>query len=241
MRYGIFADIHGNLQAMEAVLAALSREGIHSYFCCGDVVGYGANPHECINLMWDRKITCVAGNHDWAVVDKTDIEYFNPAARLAIEWTKNKVCREDMAFLDRLKLIHKNEDFILVHGTLQEPSYFHYLIDVRQAAGMFFDMDRNLCFVGHSHVPAIFIEKGDEAVEDASLSVKIAPDRKYIVNVGSVGQPRDGNPMAAYCVLDTEKQIVQIRRVHYDIKEAQKRILAVGLTSFLAQRLEQGQ
>src|SRR3989338_1868788 len=128
MRYGIFSDIHGNLQAMEAVTRAFKKENIDRYFCVGDVVGYGANPHECIDAVKALEAICVAGNHDWAVIDRSDTRYFNPIAKVAVQWTKERVLLEDLAFLDGLKLIYRNENFILVHGTLQEAADFHYLI-----------------------------------------------------------------------------------------------------------------
>ncbi|MFA5059910.1 MAG: metallophosphoesterase family protein [Candidatus Omnitrophota bacterium] len=240
MRYAIFSDIHANLQAVESVLAELKKEKIDGYFCAGDVVGYGANPHECIGIVRDLNTVCVAGNHDWAVVDKVDIAYFNPTAQEAILWTRAKALREDMAFLDKLPLIYKNENFIMVHGTLDEPSYFHYLVDIRQAATMFRYMDRNVCFVGHSHVTDIFVLKDGKVARGLSADISVEKECKYIINVGSVGQPRDGNPKSSFCIYDTQENTISIRRVDYNITEAQKRILESGLSPFLASRLNLG-
>lgn len=240
MRYGIFSDIHGNLEALETVLAAYKKERIDHYFCVGDVVGYGANPHECIEAVRNLGAVCIAGNHDWAVVEKVDIEYFNPMARAAVLWTRKVAGRDDMAFLDRLKLIYKNDDFILVHGTLNEPAYFHYLVDSNQAELIFPLMDRNVCFVGHSHVAGVFVRK-ENKIEYSNISeIKIEEGCQYIVNAGSVGQPRDNNPAAVYCVYDTDEKVIQVKRVDYDVEAAQKRILEAGLPSFLAVRLAAG-
>ncbi len=240
MRYGIFSDVHGNLQALEFVLFALKQERAESHLCVGDVVGYGANPHECIDLLKNLPSVCVAGNHDWAVVDKINIDYFNPLAKAAILWTKENASREDMAFLGCLNLIYKTTEFVLVHGTLEEPAYFHYLLDVRQAAGMFKLMDVPLCFVGHSHIPDIFINRGGRVERSPSLEISLEENCQYIVNVGSVGQPRDGNPQASFCVYDSTEKTISIKRVDYDIEEAQRRIVAAGLSVFLASRLAVG-
>lgn len=241
MRYGIFSDVHGNLQALEAVLRAYRKERIDGYFFAGDVVGYGANPHECIQVINDLGAVCIAGNHDWAVIGKIDTWYFNSIAKEAVLWTKQKSSQQDFDFLNKLKLVEKSKDFILVHGTLQEPSYFHYLADERQAEVMFRLMDRDVCFVGHSHVPGVFIKNQKGQIRYfSSQEVKLEEGFRYIVNVGSVGQPRDNNPMAAYCIFDTEEKVVLIKRANYDVEEAQQRILSAGLPAFLASRLAQG-
>lgn len=240
MRYGIFSDIHGNLEAMEAVIYAFEKEVIDRYCCVGDIVGYSANPHECIEIVKNLKAACVAGNHDWAVVDKTDIRYFNPMAKEAIYWTRLHASREDMAFLDGLGLIFKSEEFILAHGTLQEPSFFYYLTDEMQAGAMFRLMDRNVAFVGHSHIPGIFIQIQNHVECLPAFDVQLAQGCKYIVNTGSVGQPRDGNPMATYCIFDTAAGTISIKRVNYDIESAQKKILKMHLPPFLASRLAVG-
>ena len=240
MRYGIFSDVHANLEAMESVVNSLRREKIDNYFCVGDVVGYGANPHECIEAVKSLGATSIAGNHDWAVIGRVDTRYFNPMAKEAIHWTKRYALREDMIFLDNLKLIYKNDDFILVHGTLQEADYFHYLIDDRQAQETFELMDRDVCFVGHSHVPGIFTKKENRIQYSSMSEIYLEDGCQYIINVGSVGQPRDGNPMAAYCVYDTEAKTIFIKRINYIVEEAQRKIMKAGLPAFLASRLAVG-
>ena len=153
MRYGIFSDIHAILEALEAVVRALQKESVDSYFCVGDVVGYGANPHECIEIVRDLSIPCVAGNHDWAVVDRVDTRYFNPLAKTAVDWTKDSISPSDKKFLENLKLVYKNDDFILAHASLHEALYFHYLREEEEARKTFAVMDLSVCFIGHTHIP----------------------------------------------------------------------------------------
>jgi len=240
MRYGIFSDIHANLEAMEAVFKVFQKESVDSYFCVGDVVGYGANPHECIEIVKDLKAPCVAGNHDWAVIDRLDTRYFNPVAKTAVVWTRGAISPEDKGFLESLQLVYKNNDFILVHGTLQEALYFHYLVEEEEAKRMFALMDRPICFVGHTHVPGIFVQHKQRVGFVFHSKLKLDSGIKYIINVGSVGQPRDGNPMASYCIYDTEDNSIAIKRVSYNIAEAQRKIIEVGLPPFLAHRLASG-
>ncbi len=240
MRYGIFSDVHANWEALTAVIRAFEKEGIDHYFCAGDIVGYGANPQECIDLIQKLNADCVAGNHDWAVVDKFDTDNFNHAAKQAIFWTKEHVRVGDRDFLKYLPLIFKNNDLILVHGTLPFPQNFEYLLYGDQVQEMFNAMERSLCFIGHTHVPQIiFQQEGKVRLWDAS-DIKIGPQSKYIVNVGSVGQPRDGNPMAAYCIYDTAQREISIRRVNYAIAAAHQKIIQAGLPRILADRLSEG-
>jgi putative phosphoesterase len=241
MRYGIFADIHGNLEAFEAVLGAYRKEKIDAYFCCGDIVGYGANPSECIAQIKKIKATCIAGNHDWAVAEKISMERFNNDAKQAVQWTALQLSDDEKKFLKNLKLVERQNDFILVHGTLSCPQEFHYLVDFCQLAPNLALMDRAICFVGHSHIPKIFIEpEHGETREHRDGTVRVEAKSHYVVNVGSVGQPRDGNAQAAYCIFDSTKKMIEIKRVAYDIKAAQDRILKANLPSKLAFRLDLG-
>jgi predicted phosphodiesterase len=240
MRYGILADIHGNLEALQTVFGLYKEESIEDFLCLGDIVGYGANPKECLDIIREMKAVCVAGNHDWAVSGRLDPAYFNPAAKEAVFWTQKQLSSKDIDFLKNLELIFKNDDLILAHGTLSEPEHFHYMLSMSQAYETFCLMDRNTCFIGHSHCPQIIIQGGEEIRCSDMLKAEVDSGHKYIINVGSVGQPRDGNSMAAYCVYDTEAHAVEVRRTPYDIKTAQKKILAAGLPVSLAARLAIG-
>lgn len=241
MRYGIFSDIHSNLEALDAVIEAYRKEAIDKYLCVGDVVGYAANPKECIEKIKTLCMITVAGNHDWAAVGLFSVDYFNPEAKEAIFWTKRNIDDSHRYFLESLKLIYKTEDLTLVHGTLDKPQDFNYMTHGYTAWETFGLLETNICFVGHSHVAGMFIKDKAEHLEyreDDSLDIK--DENKYIINVGSVGQPRDGNPAAAYCIYDTVKKEVQIKRISYDMETARKKIIEVGLPRFLSHRLALG-
>jgi len=241
MRYGIFSDVHSNLPALEAVLTAYQEERIDRHACIGDIVGYAANPRECINKIRDLKPILVAGNHDWACADLLNTRYFNPIAKEAIEWTEMQLSHDEKSFLKSMDLVFSDSNFILVHGTLDSPEDFDYLFDQLDAQINFELMAADICFVGHTHIPGVFVQDINNRisyVQDYPLS--LSPRKKYIVNVGSVGQPRDRNPMASYCVFDSDRSVIDIKRVNYDIKQAQDSIFAAGLPSFLAERLAAG-
>jgi predicted phosphodiesterase len=241
MRYGIFSDIHSNLEAFNAVIDAYKKEAIDTYLCIGDCVGYAGNPKECIEKAKAIATITVAGNHDWAAVDLFSLDYFNPKAKEAIIWTQGKLDDSSRYFLESIKLIYKNEYLTLVHGTLDNPGDFQYLTDKYIAKETFRLMETDVCFVGHTHIAGVFIKDklGKVYYQQDDFS-KIEPENKYIVNVGSVGQPRDGNPKAAYSIYDTERKEVQIKRISYDIQTTVKKIYAAGLPEFLGQRLLSG-
>jgi len=240
MKYAIFADIHANLEAYEAVLKDLKKEENLQYFCVGDIIGYGADPVRSIEIT--RKLNCVSigGNHEWAVLGHMNIDYFNPCAKQAVLWTKNALKKDDIDYLKTLKLTYENKDFTLVHGTLSAPEEFHYVLDIFQAYKMMQMMNTNISFIGHSHMAGIFVLDKNEPTYLKDTKVKIEKDKKYLINVGSVGQPRDGDWRAAFSLYDKDKGTIEIKRVEYDIKKAQKKILEAGLPEVLAYRLEEG-
>jgi len=241
MRYGIFSDIHANLEALNTVIEAYRKEHIDKYLCIGDIVGYAANPKECIEIVKTQAIITVAGNHDWASVNLFPTNYFNPLAKEAIYWTERNLDQQDRYFLEHLELIYKNDDLTMVHGTLSEPQDFEYMVDGEDASMAFELMENNICFVGHTHVPGAFIKSKDANIAYRNASdIDIKKEDKYIINVGSVGQPRDGNPKAAYCIYDTVKKNIQIKRISYDVTAAGRKIIQGGLPSFLADRLLSG-
>ena len=240
MRYGIFSDIHSNLEAFQAVISAYKGEDIDKYLCAGDIVGYGANPHECIEQTKQLTEIIVAGNHDWAATGKFDTSYFNPIAKQAIEWTAQQLSPEEKNFLNNLVLVFENQDLCLVHGTLDNPVRFDYILDLYTARMNFSLLKRNILFIGHSHYPGIFIKKDADVTYMQDDCVALNKKYKYIVNVGSIGQPRDGDNRASLCVYDTKKDFLELRRIEYDIKTAQNKILKNGLAEFLATRLAQG-
>ncbi len=241
MRYGIFSDVHSNLEALDAVIKAYGKEDIGRYLCIGDVVGYAANPLECVEKVKALASTTVAGNHDWAVVDLFSVEYFIPVAKEALFWTKNKLTDSARCFLESLKPVYENEDLTLVHGTLEAPDEFNYLTGDIAASETFSALKGKICIVGHTHRPGIFIKDYLDSIHyKESGQIEIKEQNKYIINVGSVGQPRDGSPLAAYCIYDTEKKEVQIKRVSYNIQAARAKIIQAGLPQYLGERLLSG-
>mgnify|MGYP000038160429 CR=1 FL=1 len=241
MRWGIFSDVHSNLEAFQAVIKAYESQGIDSYLCLGDVVGYGANPAECIKLTRDIARITIAGNHDWAVAGLFSLDYFNEWAKQAVLWTQRRINSADLSFLSSLGLVYEDEDFVIVHGTLNSPEEFDYLLDTFQARQNFRLMKKRLCFIGHTHSAGIFIQDKEGRIDyQREEELKLQEGCRYIVNVGSVGQPRDGSSKASFCIYDSSKQEIFIKRIPYDVESAQKKIIVAGLPSFLAARLSTG-
>ena len=239
MLYCIFGDIHGNLEALEAVLADAQAQHAEAYVCLGDIVGYGANPRECIARVREVTDKTVAGNHDWAAVGRMDIEYFNLFAREAVLWTQNHLDDEQKTYLSRLPLTIELDRFTVVHSTPHRPELFGYIENAMAARLSFQALTSPLAFVGHSHVPVTFFyeDDGEEIWYTQETEIPLGDFSKTIVNVGSVGQPRDDNPKAAYALYDTDRQLVTLRRVEYDVETAQQKILDAGLPEVLAARL----
>jgi predicted phosphodiesterase len=241
MRYGIFSDVHSNIEALDSILEAFKKESIDTYLCIGDVVGYAAEPNECIEKVKRVASITVAGNHDWAAVNLFSLDYFNQFAKEALLWTRKQLNDSSADFLESLKLVYKNDDLTLTHGTLDAPEGFDYLVDTEIAEKTFLLMETNICFIGHTHIAGVFISEPDNYIDyKKCASIDIEEGNKYIVNVGSVGQPRDGNPDAAYCIFDSDKKEVMIKRKAYDIESVRKKILDKGLPRFLGDRLMVG-
>ena len=240
MRYAIFSDIHSNLEAFESILAAYEKERIDRYLCVGDIVGYGANPRECIKIIQDKKIPTVAGNHDWASTGKFSIDYFNPYAKEAVLWTKKKIEAQDISFLNNLDLVYKEDNFCLVHGALLNPECFDYIFELEDTLDSFKSMDTSVCFIGHTHIPGAFIKQGERVYCVENNLIDIEPQKQYIINVGSVGQPRDNDSRACFCIYDSKENTIETRRKEYDIQTAQTKMVNAGLPLFLARRLSTG-
>ena len=240
MRIAILADIHSNLEALEAVLAALGRTRIDRYVCVGDVVGYGADPAACLSRVRELCDTVIAGNHDWAVSGRLSLEFFNSYAREAIGWTRQQLGAEDVAWLDALPLQKDIEGVAtLVHSTLHNPAAFDYLLTSYDAHLSMAVLELPLCFVGHSHIPITFMEKGGLGFTFVD-TIDLSKVDKAIINPGSIGQPRDENPAAAYGVLDTARRRVTLHRVPYDVGKTARKIEKAGLPQVLADRLHVG-
>ena len=239
MKYAVIADIHANLEALRVVLEDAKKQNCTHYVCLGDVVGYNANPKECLDIIRDTGMPSVKGNHDEYCSSETNLEGFNPHAAEAIQWTRQQLTEEDRQWLKELKYIRLVASFQIVHATLDGPQRWGYVFDRLAAAATFTYQNTAVCFFGHTHVPVAFIR--DSVVRGGTYSkFKIEPGRKYFVNVGSVGQPRDGNPKAAYAIYDMDEGSVELRRLDYDISAAQAKIMAAGLPPRLAERLALG-
>ena len=243
MRYAIIADIHANLAAFTAVLDDIERRGGgEEVGCLGDVVGYGPDPHQCIELLCQYKHVCVAGNHDWAAIGKIDTSDFNPDAAAACHWTANQLTPEDKQYLDSLPLVVQRDDFTLVHGSPRDPIW-EYLLSTSSAKQNFTYFQSQFCLVGHSHVSLVF-----ECSETGACLVSEFPDgaeltlarNRLIINPGGVGQPRDGNPKASYAIYDSEARSVTLYRVPYDIGATQARMVEHRLPMRLVIRLSYG-
>ncbi|HTI99173.1 MAG TPA: metallophosphoesterase family protein [Dongiaceae bacterium] len=239
MKFAIIADIHGNLEAFQTVLEDIRQQECTHYACLGDVVGYNANPKECLDIVRQMDMPCVKGNHDEYCSSEEALEGFNPHAAAAVDWTRQQLTDEDRQWLRDLKYMRMVTSFTIVHATLDGPQRWGYVFDKLGAAASFPYQTTQMCFFGHTHVPVAFIR--DSVVRGGTYSkFKVDPTKKYFVNVGAVGQPRDGNPKAAYVVYDVDAGTIELRRLDYDIATAQKKIRAAGLPERLAERLQFG-
>lgn len=240
MRYGIIGDIHANYEALTAVLAECEKLNVAKYFCIGDIVGYNADPGLCMETIQALPLAgVVMGNHDEQASADTDLVGFNPQAAMAIEWTREHLTEEQREWLRNLRLTMQVGKITVVHATLDSPKKWGYIFDKLSAGASFSYQFSQICFCGHSHVPLAF-EKFGTIQGGKYTEIKIQPGHKYLINVGSVGQPRDGDWRAAFVVYDTDENVVTLYRIPYDIKTAQKKILDAGLPERLALRLERG-
>lgn len=235
MAIAIISDIHGNLEALSTALDYISQQGIKDIYCLGDVVGYGPNPNECIEIVRQRCKVVLMGNHDYAAIGLARIEYFNQYAKLATYWTMERLTQENQDFLRNLPFIYQTDSMIFVHASPSNPSHWYYILSLNDAIMEMQSFTQDICFVGHSHVPVVYnrhqVLKGD---------LKIEPNEKYIVNVGSIGQPRDGDPRLCFVIYEPETGDLKYVRLNYDIDRTYQKILKSGLPTFLAERLLKG-
>jgi diadenosine tetraphosphatase ApaH/serine/threonine PP2A family protein phosphatase len=239
MRFAILSDLHANLEATEAVLADAREHDCTDFVCLGDVVGYNANPHECLEIVQKMECPVVKGNHDEQATLTESSRGFNALAEAAINWTRAHLTDQDKEWLRALPLTQQVRDFTLVHATLDAPEQWGYVFNSLDAVASFVYQETTLCFFGHTHVAGAFVR--DDGVKKVKVEqLPIEESKKYFVNVGSVGQPRDGDWRAAYCIYHVEKNVVEQRRVKYDLATAQKKIIQAGLPRLLADRLELG-
>lgn len=237
MIYGVIGDVHSNFEALTAVVNELQGERVDRILCTGDIIGYAAEPIQCIDLIRELDCVVVAGNHDYAAVGKFPAGYFHADARNAIIWTAKQLTPGYTEFLKTLPLVVELDDITLVHASLNHPEFFDYITSGVEAQLNFDILKTQICFYGHSHVPlAIFYDKGNIHVDKGGVFDLQNVDR-VLVNVGSVGQPRDWDIRASYAIYDTNRKLVQIKRVKYNIRNAVDKIYKAGLPGINALRL----
>ena len=244
MRIAAITDIHANLPALEAVLAATDSVGVDEIWCLGDLVGYGVEPDACADLARERCEVCLVGNHDLAVLGALDIASFSEAAAAAVEWTRDNASERTLEFLRELEPKGERAGLGLFHASPRDPVWEYVLSSEQAAAGMDAHSQR-IALIGHSHVALFFNRPGDggdtrgaQASDGALLELGRG---SWLINPGSVGQPRDGDPRAAWLELDLEAETARYHRVPYEIDRAAEPIAAAGLPSRLADRLYTGQ
>jgi predicted phosphodiesterase len=241
MRYLIISDIHANLTAFKRVLEDAQGKW-DVIWCLGDIIGYGPDPNECVALLRESEHISLSGNHDWAVLNRLDLTTFNDEAHQAISWTQSVLLEESRVYLEELPSTIVQGDFTLAHGSPRHPVW-EYLVDEAAALANFAIMETQHCLVGHSHTPLIFVEINEKSVDlyapmyDQPLNLE---GGRLIINPGSVGQPRDYDPRAAYAILDTDKMTLEHRRVVYNVRETQDRMASHGLPTRLINRLQYG-
>lgn len=238
MKFGILGDIHSNLEALDVVLEFLRKE-VDRYISVGDLVGYAASPNECIDKVRGIGATVVVGNHDCAVTGKTDIANFNPYAREAVIWTKETLTKDNFSYLSTIDLIIHADNCSIVHASLDNPDDWTYIMSIDEADLSFRFQETPICFVGHTHYPGIFRSDGKYTPFDEG-EYALKGNYKYLVNVGSIGQPRDGIPEACAVIFDSDRSVVKMKRIGYNIKKAQDKIIKAGLPKILANRLAFG-
>ncbi|MBA3686731.1 MAG: metallophosphoesterase family protein [Planctomycetes bacterium] len=242
MRYALLGDIHGNTEALTQVLASIKSENVDKVVCLGDIVGYGAEPAQCLDTIMGMGCDVIAGNHDWAAVGKLSIDCFNAYAKAAALWTRDQLTDQQKSFLANLPLTITYEHFAVAHGTFHQPEAFNYIqtvFDAQQSFEALKKLGASLGFLGHSHVPVGFFDT-DPITYTLDPEIPVDEEAAVIVNAGSVGQPRDENNKASWALLDSESKLVAIKRVDYDIDSAANKIRTAGLPEILALRLYQG-
>jgi diadenosine tetraphosphatase ApaH/serine/threonine PP2A family protein phosphatase len=249
MKYAVIGDIHANFEALQAVLEECDRLSVDRFLCIGDIVGYNADPERCVDIVQKLDIeVMVRGNHDDMAAGDMELVGFNPQAAMAIEWTRRQLRPEQREWLGKLPMrkTYRPDNsggnatpVTLVHATLDMPDRWGYIFDKLTAAACMNYQYTPVCFFGHTHVPLAFDKFGDLSGGRYD-EVRLEPGHKYLVNIGSVGQPRDGDPRASFVIYDSGERLITLHRVEYDIQTCQEKILAAGLPERLAQRLATG-
>ncbi len=241
MRVGIISDVHGNLEALEQVLRAVDAERCDEIVFLGDAVGYGPQPDACVAAIARHAVTSILGNHDDAVLGRTNPKSFNEYARKAVQWTRRVITAGTLDELERYMLMCRSGETLYVHASALAPQAWDYILYLEDAKRNFTAFTERICFIGHSHLPGGFERYPDGFIAPIRRTRIILDDQnRYIINAGSVGQPRDGDPRACFLLFDQDAGVVEIRRVAYEIEKTQQLMRKLNLPEFLARRLQLG-
>lgn len=240
MKVAIFGDIHANLEALNTVLNDAHDQQCDLFCCIGDIVGYNSNPSECMQIIKNMECPVVMGNHDLDCSNDSSLDDLNNLAKIALQWTRDALDNDEKEWLSQLKYSRPVRNFTIVHSSLDSPTSWTYIKNRFDAEASFNYQNTQVCFYGHTHVPSIFTKMQDEIDREKSLFVNLEVNKKYFVNVGSVGQPRDGDWRSSYCIYDIANKTLELKRLEYDIQRTQQKILKVGLPHMLAERLKYG-
>ncbi len=241
MKFAILSDIHANLEALKNVLRDIEQQGVEKIHFLGDVVGYGCNPNKCIKLVNEHCEIKLLGNHDYAAMGLESTSSFNQVAQTSMEWTIEKLTKKSLRTLADFELDAVYLDYRLVHASPGHPEQWNYILNRDQAAEEFDKFDESVCFLGHSHLPVIFIlDEEGSITQSGRQKLTISDKERYIVNVGSVGQPRDNDPRSCYVIVDHENREIEYRRVEYDINKVQEKMRKAMLPDFLIERIAVG-
>jgi len=243
MRYAILSDIHANLEAFRAVLARIEELRADLVLCLGDVVGYSADPNACVDLVRSEGIACVMGNHDAAVCGIEEPDNFNLNARQAVYWTRERLTGENRSYVRELPRAMQIGDLFLCHGMINDTNnYLLFDSDARENFTLMEELPGRplLCFFGHTHIKAAYSLAGPVLSRELGDEILLSGDKRYLINPGSIGQPRDRDPRAAFLLYDARERTIAFHRVAYDIAACQDKIIRAGLPARLAERLSQG-
>ena len=242
MRYGFFSDVHSNLEALKACIIDFRAEKLDKLYFLGDAVGYGPNPDKCVKLIKDIAEVKLMGNHDYAALGLMETDYFNQYAAQSMGWTRDSISKKTISILSDFELSHElNKNTLLVHSSPREPENWHYILDMEDAEENFDFFKQQICLVGHTHRPYI-VYKGEDGETALSRQTEeeIKEGNRYLINIGSIGQPRDGDPRASYALLDTEAFTLEYCRVAYPIERTQAQMMEHDLPLRLVLRLGYG-
>ena len=239
MNYAVISDIHSNLEALECAVQEIKKRGTDQIICLGDVVGYGANPSECLKLVGDAADEIILGNHDRAIEDIELRNEFNDWVREAVEWTAGVLSEKEKRQIRDFApiVIDRKRNVTWTHGSAYEPDEFHYLFTSSDAKSSFQILETDFCFFGHTHIPSLFSAKSQEARYLTAGIYQLSKGERYLINPGSVGQPRDRNPRLSFAFFDSKELTLEILRLDYDNQKAAQKIRKAGLPAYLADRL----